>query len=739
MMMIVAGILTSALAIAYFAPPQVSVNLAGADMDPESGFAYIAPILLQPRPGFVIVSDNNSRSWSALQLRENGQLLGPAHSVHADIRERGQGRYSHWQGRLRFSASDSSDPRSNVRTYSVSVMESVDPYIFLAVALFDLVCIWIFRRHLRQRYPSAPAAAEPRRAGSGAVPIAACIGIALLMAAGALTIAWLAQLEYRTNDDVGMRFIAEAIIGDPDQSQFLIFQNVVVGLFLHALYSMAPALPWYDLALATGTISAALLCEVALLRLCRTPSEIVFCVVLGLAFFTPIFHAYQFTASAMLLGAGSLLTLASMVYLPARTRSGLWAASAAIVLAFVAGSVVRFDGAFLSMLLVLPAIMLFGLIRRRELPWLPIAALACAIAGSLLLQAYDNGYYARTSGWQNVRENGRQINRAGDYALVDRSQAERWEAALSAAQWTDNDYLAVSGWLNQNQELFSAERIKRFADVAPSQPIASRLEALYHMLGRPENSIWIVPVFCLAALLLRRSLQGLAGVLLSMLSAMIVAAAIAVVFKAGFRHILWPFYAVVVLASAAAVLGQRPRGRPRDGYLAAENRVVGVTVLLVVAGLTLLQVGEVFARGVRSDELRRRVDRDVAIWPVRPDSVVIVWSNNFPYETWVRPFRPTAPMLRRFPHLNAPSITPLLKSFYAKWGTSDVGWSMCHVPGIYRVDAHLGYAGPQTRMLKTYMREHYHEEIEVVPVFAGEALSLYACRAVPAESAGRQQ
>jgi hypothetical protein len=55
------------------------------------------------------------------------------------------------------------------------------------------------------------------------------------------------------------------------------------------------------------------------------------------------------------------------------------------------------------------------------------------------------------------------------------------------------------------------------------------------------------------------------------------------------------------------------------------------------------------------------------------------------------------------------------------------------------VDAGLGYAGPQTRMLKIYMREHYHEEIEVVPVFAGEALSLYACRAAPAESAGRQQ
>jgi len=530
-MMIVTGVLTFALAVACFAPPQVGVSLASADMKPDDGFAYTAPILLQPRPGFVIVSDSSSGSPSKLQLRENGQLLGPAHSVHAEIRERGQGRYSHWQGGLWFSTSDSSDPRTNGRIYSVSVVTSVHPNVFPAVALFDLVCIWMCRRHLRRRYPSGPAEAGPRWTGPGAAPIAACIGIAFLTVAGALALAWFAQLEYKTNDDVGMRFIAEAIIGDPEQSQFLLFQNVVVGLFLRGLYFIAPTLPWYDVVLATGTISGALLCEVALLRLCRSRSEIVFCVALGLAFFTPIFHAYQFTASAMLLGAGALLTLASLVHLPAKTRPGLWAASAAIFLAFVAGSLVRFNGAFLALVLVLPVVMLVGLIRRRQVPWVPIAALACGIAGSLLLQAYDNGYYARTYGWESVHENGRQINRAADYALVDRAQTKRWEAALSAAQWTDNDYRLVSGWLFQNREIFSTERIKRFADLAPSQPIANRLGSLSQMLRAPENSAWIVLVFCLGAVLLRGTLGGLAGALLSILSAIVVAAAVAVVFQ----------------------------------------------------------------------------------------------------------------------------------------------------------------------------------------------------------------
>jgi len=734
-MVIVAAILTCALAVACFAPPQISANLLGAEFEPDSGFAYTAQILRPPR-GFVIVGDDSG--VSTLQLRENGKLLGPAHSLHADIREQGQGRYSHWRGRrIWFSASDSSDPRTNGHTYSFSVAASVHPAVFLIVAVFDLVCIWICRRYLRRRYPSQPTEAELPGAGSGAIPITASIGIALLVVAAALVLAWLAHPEYRTNDDVGMRFIAEAVIGTPEQSQFLIFQNVVIGLFLQALYRVAPALPWYDLMLTAGTISGALLCEVALLRLCRTRREIAFCAALGLIFFTPVFHAYQFTASAMLLGAGAMLTLASLVSLPAKTRGGVRAASAAIFLGLLAGSLVRFQGAFLSILLVLPSIALAGLARYRQVAWMPVAALACGIAGSVLLQAYDNGYYARAAGWAGFREQGRQIIRASEYAYVDRSQTERLKAALSAAQWTDNDYLLASGWLFQNQEVFSTERIKRFADLVPSKSASYRLELLHHMLGIPENSVWIVPFLCFAALLLRRSRPGLAGVFISMLFAVMILTVIAVVFKVGIEHILWPLYIAVVFAGAAAVLGQKPRSRLQGGYLAVEDKVVGAIVLLGVAGLALLQIGEVFAREARSDELRRRVDRDVAIWPVRPDSAVVVWDHNFPFETWVRPFRPTAPMFRRFLHTNAPSISPLLKSFYAEWGTSDVGWSMCHVPGVYRVDAHLGYAGPQTQMLKTYMREHYHEDVEVAPVFAGEALSLYACRVVPAESSRR--
>ena len=58
---------------------------------------------------------------SGVPLFEEGKPLGPPRSLHAHIREQGGGRYSHWtRETLYFSASDSTDPRTNGRRYEVA-------------------------------------------------------------------------------------------------------------------------------------------------------------------------------------------------------------------------------------------------------------------------------------------------------------------------------------------------------------------------------------------------------------------------------------------------------------------------------------------------------------------------------------------------------------------------------------------------------------------------------------------
>ena len=55
---------------------------------------------------------------SKVQLYEDGQLLGPAHSNHTVVSQTGEGRYSHWVGEvIVFSASDNTDPNTNGRRY----------------------------------------------------------------------------------------------------------------------------------------------------------------------------------------------------------------------------------------------------------------------------------------------------------------------------------------------------------------------------------------------------------------------------------------------------------------------------------------------------------------------------------------------------------------------------------------------------------------------------------------------
>jgi hypothetical protein len=93
-------------------------TLAPTQITPEIGFCYhylLGPLF--PGDG---VKDSPP---STLKLFEDGKELGPGHAVHVDIRQQGQGRYSHWNGTLYFAASDNSDPRTNGRKYTWQIAE----------------------------------------------------------------------------------------------------------------------------------------------------------------------------------------------------------------------------------------------------------------------------------------------------------------------------------------------------------------------------------------------------------------------------------------------------------------------------------------------------------------------------------------------------------------------------------------------------------------------------------------
>lgn len=112
-----------------FVPPTASCSstpLIVSAATSDGGYAYLIAKM------FGTIPDNsNNGTQSTLRLFENGIELGPAHSSHANIRNLGLGRFSHWSSTdgsgeaLRFSTSDNSDPRTNGKSYAYCIGTSV--------------------------------------------------------------------------------------------------------------------------------------------------------------------------------------------------------------------------------------------------------------------------------------------------------------------------------------------------------------------------------------------------------------------------------------------------------------------------------------------------------------------------------------------------------------------------------------------------------------------------------------
>jgi len=93
-----------------FVAPGDRIAIDPANIKTNTGFASLVVLDLS------IPSDNGGESQ--LGLLEDGVPLTP-HALHQTIRERGEGRFSHWGKNLYFSSTDGSDPRDNGKRYEL--------------------------------------------------------------------------------------------------------------------------------------------------------------------------------------------------------------------------------------------------------------------------------------------------------------------------------------------------------------------------------------------------------------------------------------------------------------------------------------------------------------------------------------------------------------------------------------------------------------------------------------------
>jgi hypothetical protein len=115
----------------------------------EQGLAYT---MITPARALLFISpdDADHPNRAKVTILENGRALGPAHSQHSFIRERGDGAFSQWGERLYFSSSDNSDPRSNGRTYSVRSNFQPASGTYLLILALGAISILLNRNSLAE-------------------------------------------------------------------------------------------------------------------------------------------------------------------------------------------------------------------------------------------------------------------------------------------------------------------------------------------------------------------------------------------------------------------------------------------------------------------------------------------------------------------------------------------------------------------------------------------------------------
>jgi hypothetical protein len=154
-------LVNSAICCFLWFTPTFQFSIANNEIRPELGGAYQTADGFVERYVYFLPTDSvGSPASSNLMMFEDGRALRPSHSLHTDIREKGRGRYSHWDGSIIFSSTDGTDPRSNGRAYSVRSSTEVKPQFKLPLvsilALLDVAFLLIFRREiilfLRVRY-----------------------------------------------------------------------------------------------------------------------------------------------------------------------------------------------------------------------------------------------------------------------------------------------------------------------------------------------------------------------------------------------------------------------------------------------------------------------------------------------------------------------------------------------------------------------------------------------------------
>jgi hypothetical protein len=530
--------------------------------------------------------------------------------------------------------------------------------------------------------------------------LAACAAVA------AATLVALAAFTPRfdSNDDVAMNLAAAGLVVTDRPDEHLVYTNVVVGLPLQWLYRVAPALPWYGLyQFAVLAAAAAAICY-ALLRVNPTGRQAAVALFFLAVAVLPCLVGLQFTKTAFLASlAGLLLLLAPL------RGAAPWprAADAAGVALVVLGSLVRFQGFQLALVVAAPvaaagAAAAPGRALRRAA--LPAAAAVLALA----LQAYNGRYYARSPGWEDFYAYNALRAEFTDYLHYVYSPEA--EPALAAAGWEPVDLCLMRNYFFADKDRFSLERLRRFTAVTARRPLNSltwTVTTLADDFGTyPELPILLMAAAC-PPLLTGTGWRRFAFSVGLAAAAVVLAAALLAYYWFP-AHVAICLFSGVLAASALGSGASEPGGsRDRAG---AATRVAGI---VLVAGLILWTLKGLFERESQHRQEHAAMQTVMRLLQPGPDKVFVVWADTLKFQMLVYPFEdPRGLRDFRCVWLSSLLASPWTDRRLRDFGIDDVYRAICEKPSVYFMGSEV-----LLQIYQYYMQRHYGIETQYRAVF----------------------
>lgn len=262
---------------------------------------------------------------------------------------------------------------------------------------------------------------------------------------------------FGTNDDMLMMlFVSGIYTGEP--SEFITFQNIIVGLMLKQFYLFNPSINWY-----VGFLSFVQIISFTalyfLLRPLSSKRTNFFLFILPLLYFIVEVNLYlQFTKVAFI--ASTIGVLYGLRYIKNPKIKDLFLSTCFITL----GLLIREHSAYGSVLLALPLILIFAYKYKTNIlnKHFFISILLLLII-TFSLKTYNESYYKNASeGWKNYRE---LIVKRGTIYFNRSISKECFERVSSSSfGLTHNDMLAFYKWTNDHNHIYTPKMLEHISE-----------------------------------------------------------------------------------------------------------------------------------------------------------------------------------------------------------------------------------------------------------------------------------